>query len=110
MSSPIPGDDDEASEGSGVISSLCFEVVVGPRKGVSFEAEEEVVVVVGLRGGGGVCEFFNEIRRVSRCLCNMKSGMARTRLVPMNCGRCIGEKVSTDDIGSSTYGRYREPW
>ena len=81
MNSPIPGDG-EISEGSEVAPKPCFEVegvTEGevPRSDVS---DEEVVL--DLLGGGGVFKLLNEIR----CLCNMKSGMASARLVPMNCG------------------------
>ena len=51
---------------------------------------------VDLRGGGGVCDFFNENWRVFfpiRCLFNMKRGMASARLVPMNCSRISRQQV-----------------
>ena len=98
MTSPIPGDD-EISEGCEVVPKPCFEV----------EGNAEAVVprsevgdaVLDLLGGGGVFKLLNEIR----CLCNMTSGMASARLVPMNCGRyLVSRKASTDvltaDIGS----------
>jgi hypothetical protein len=85
MSSPIPGDD-EVSEGSEVDGN----VEVGPRGGANVEE-----VMVDLRGGGDVCEFFSETRRVlfpTRCLCSMKRGMAKTKLVPMNYGYLVLER------------------
>ena len=47
----------------------------------------DVRTVLDLRGGG-VCEFFSEVRSIffpHRCLRSMKRGMASARLVPMNC-------------------------
>ena len=87
MNSPIPGD--EKSEGSEVAPRPCF--------GVDGRAEvvvrSEVRVEEVLRGGGGDFKLFDdEIWRAffpSRCLCNMKNGMASARLVPMNCGRYL---------------------
>ena len=84
MTSRIPGDD-EISEGSEVAPEPCFGIeesadVVVPRSKVG---EEEVVF--DLLGGGGVFKLLNEIR----CLCNIKSGMASARLVPMNYGRYL---------------------
>ena len=89
MSSPIPGDED--SEDSEVVpAGPCFEVDENAE--VVVVLRSEVSVVLDLRGGGGICEFFNETLRVfipTRCLFNMKRGMASARLVPMNCGRFL---------------------
>ena len=74
------------SEGSEVAPKPCFEVegnaevAVVPRSEIS---DEEVIL--DLLAGGGVFKLLNEIR----CLCNMKSGVASARLVPMNCGRYL---------------------